>query len=87
MPLRPDMTFTRQGSDVVAHAPCTVWKVVVPGKADTGDTACVTDDGIVLRLSSPRESVATMTATAVHYGPTPDDAFDPPPGFKSQPPS
>lgn len=85
--LRADMIFTRQGNDMVAHAPCTVWKVVVNGKGDTGDTACVTDDGIALRLWSPRQSVATMTATSVHYGPPPDGAFDPPPGFKSQPPS
>ncbi len=85
--LKADMVFTRQGNDIVALAPCVVWKVVVPGKADTGDTACVTDDGIVLRLWSPRNSVATMTATAIHYGAPPDAAFDPPLGFKSQPPS
>ena len=84
--LKADMVFTRQGNDVVAHAPCIVWKVVVHGKGDTGDTACVTNDGIVLSLWSPTGSVATMTATAIHYGPTPDGVFDPPAGYKSQPP-
>lgn len=84
--LSGDMVFTRQGNDVVAHAPCTVWKVVEHGKGDTGDTACVTDDGIVLRRWSPMKTVATMTATTIRYGPPPDGVFNPPAGYKSQPP-
>jgi len=44
-------------------------------------TACVTDDGIVLRLASKRPSVASLIAVDIHYGTPPDDLFSPPKGF------
>jgi hypothetical protein len=83
--LAPDMTLTRLGADAVAHAPCTVWKIAVADKADDGGTACVTDDGIVLRLTSRIPTVTTMTATTIHYGAPPEGAFAPPAGFKREP--
>ena len=76
-----DTLFSRQGTDTVAHAPCTEWKVEAPGKPNDQDTACVTDDGIVLRLASTRPSVASLIAIDIHYGAPPDDLFDPPKGF------
>jgi hypothetical protein len=83
--LSPNMTLTRQGVEMVAHAPCTVWKIAVPGKADDGGTACVTDDGIVLRLASKVPTPTTMTATTIHYDAPPEGAFTPPEGFKREP--
>jgi hypothetical protein len=76
-----DILFSRQGTDTVAHAPCTEWKVEAPGKPNDQDTACVTDDGIVLRLASKRPSVASLIAIDIHYGTPPDDLFVPPKDF------
>ena len=76
-----DIPFSRQGTDTVAHSSCTEWKVEAPGKPNDQDTACVTDDGIVLRLASKRASVASLIVTDIHYGTPPDDLFDPPIGF------
>jgi hypothetical protein len=83
--LRADAMFSRQGKAGVAGATCTEWLVQAPGNNDEQDTACVTDDGIVLRLVSSKPNVVAMTAIAVHYGPPPDGTFDPPAGFKRQP--
>jgi hypothetical protein len=79
--LGADTHFSRQGTDTVAHAPCTEWKVEAPGESNDQDTACVTDDGIVLRLASKRPSVASLIAVDIHYGTPPDDLFSPPKGF------
>ena len=76
-----DMRFSRQGTDTVAHAPCTDWKVEAPGQPNDQDIACVTDDGIVLRLASKRPSVASLIAIDIRYGAPQDDLFDPPKGF------
>ena len=83
--LRADAMFSRQGKAVVAHAPCTEWLMQVPGNNDEQDTACVTDDGIVLRLVSSKPNVLAITAIAIHYGAPPDGTFDLPAGFKRQP--
>jgi hypothetical protein len=83
--LRTDVMFSRQGKAVVAHAPCTEWLVQAPGTKDEQDTACVTDDGIVLRLVSSKPNALSMTAIAIHYGTPPDGTFDLPAGFKRQP--
>jgi hypothetical protein len=84
--LSPDkMDFTRQGPSMVAHAPCTDWQIVVRDKQDGKGTACVTDDGVVLRLAATMPTVTTLTATTIHYGPPPDGIFAPPAGFKREP--
>jgi hypothetical protein len=83
--LSDDMTLTRLGTEVVAHAPCTVWKISVPGKEDDGGTACVTADGIVLRVSATKPTVKTLIATDIRYGAPPDDVFDPPKRFTREP--
>jgi hypothetical protein len=82
--LRADVTFSRRGKAVVAHAPCTEWLAQMPGTQDEQDTACVTDDGIVLRLVSSKPNVLSMTAIAIHYGTPPDGTFDLPAGFRRQ---
>jgi hypothetical protein len=82
--ISPDIPFSRQGTDTVAHSSCTEWKVEAPSKPNDQDTACVTDDGIVLRLASKRASVASLIATDIHYGTPPDDLFDPPKGFNRE---
>ena len=82
--LRPGMGMARGGTAVVAFAPCTDWKVQFQD-TDEQDTACVTDDGIVLRIVPSKSNVGSMTATAVHYGPPPDGVFDPPAKFKRTP--
>jgi hypothetical protein len=82
--LKPNMRFTRQGSSEVAHARCTVWRVELPDKPDDGTTACVTDNGIVLRMESTKPTATTLTAMDIHYGAPPDGAFDPPVGFKRE---
>jgi hypothetical protein len=84
--LSADIHFSRQGTDTVAHASCTEWKVEAPGKSNDQDTACVTDDGIVLRLASKRPSVASLIAVDINYGTPPDDlfSFSPPKGFTRQ---
>jgi hypothetical protein len=80
--IKPDIHFARQGTATVTHATCTEWVVTAPGKANDQDTACVTDDGVVLRVASKRPSVASLTAIDVHYGAPPNDVFDPPAGFR-----
>ena len=78
---REETIFTRLGNIVISNARCTEWAVEVPGKGEPGDTACVTDDGIPLRVASANTSFATMTATTIRYGSPPQDMFDPPAGF------
>jgi hypothetical protein len=84
--LTPSMTLTRQRNDTVAHAACVEWRIEAPGQNNDQDTACVTGDGIILRMVSPKWSLAaSMTATAIHYGPPPEDAFQPPQRFLREP--
>jgi hypothetical protein len=82
--LPPQMLFTRQGTSTVAFAQCTVWRLNAPGEADDGATACVTDDGIVLRLAHTKPTLTTLTATTIHYGAPPPGVFDAPQGFKRE---
>jgi hypothetical protein len=78
---RNNSTFTRLGDRVIANARCTEWGVQVP-KGESGDTACVTDDGIALRVAQVNPAFATLTAITIHYGSPPEGFFDPPAGFR-----
>jgi hypothetical protein len=80
-----DRIFTRLGTAVVAHAPCTEWKLEGRGDTVTQSTACVTDDGILLSLASVKPTVGSLTATDIHYGSPPDSTFDPPEKFRRVP--
>jgi hypothetical protein len=82
--LRENTIFKRLGNSVIANAPCTEWGVEVPGKGEPGDTACVTDDGIALRIASASPAFVSLTAIAIHYGSPPDGFFDGPPGFRQE---
>jgi hypothetical protein len=79
---RENTTFRRLGTSKIANAPCTEWSVEVPGRDEPGDTACVTDDGIALRIASANPAFVTLAAINIHYGPPPDGYFDPPAGFR-----
>jgi hypothetical protein len=81
--LKDDMVLSRRGTAMVAHASCTEWKIDVPGDSGGQNTACVTDDGITLRLVTP--NVSSLTATDIRYGTPPDDVFNPPAGFHREP--
>lgn len=80
-----DRVFTRLGTDTVARAPCTEWKLESRGNAETLSTACVTDDGIMLRLASVKPTVGSMTATNIRYGSPPAGLFEPPEKFTRTP--
>jgi hypothetical protein len=75
-----------QGTTTVAHASCTEWVIDAHGKDNDGDTACFTDDGVLLRLASKRPSIPSLTAIDIHYGAPPDGTFDPPTGFRNEKP-
>jgi hypothetical protein len=78
--LRADAVVSRQGRAEVAQVPCTEWRIEPPDK-DAGNTACITDDGILLRLTSSKPSVASLLATSINYSTAPDSIFVPPQGF------
>jgi hypothetical protein len=84
--LKAEMHLTRQGPAKVADTACTVWQIRLPDRKDDADTACVTDDGIVLRLLSVDHSRASMTATAVGYAAPAKGLFEPPADFTRQTP-
>ncbi|MEJ0020013.1 MAG: hypothetical protein WDN25_26390 [Acetobacteraceae bacterium] len=79
--LRPEMGFTRLGSATVADTPCTEWKLRLPGKPEDNGTACVTADGIVLRLLPAKAGQASMTAIAIADGAATTTAFAAPDGY------
>jgi hypothetical protein len=81
---RENTIFRRLGNSVIANAQCTEWGVEVPGKGEPGDAACVTDDGIALRIASASPSFVSLTAIAIHYGSPPQSFFDPPVGFRRE---
>jgi hypothetical protein len=83
--LREDTVFTRQGRDTVAHAPCTQWRIDFRDRSSGGDSACVTDDGIALRLASASPDFASLIAISVHYETPSEAAYQPPPGFRPEP--
>jgi hypothetical protein len=81
---RENTIFGRLGNSKIANAQCTEWGVEVPGKGERGDTACITDDGIALRIASANPAFITLTAINVHYGSPPDGFLDPPAGFRRE---
>jgi hypothetical protein len=84
--LRPGMRFTRQGTATVANIACTEWKVRPADKDEDAGAACVTDDGLMLRLTAAKASDASLTAIAVVYGSPPDGVFEPPAEFERRTP-
>jgi hypothetical protein len=75
----PDATVTRSGTDSVAGILCTEWTMQA---AQYTAYACITQDGLVLRLSKAGNATPALQATAVSYGPQPPSLFSIPPGYK-----
>ena len=78
--LNASMHFIRQGSATIAGVQCTDWRVL-NGTVEDG-TACVTDDGVVLRATRDKPNKGSIEAMTVKYGPPPPGTFAPPPEFK-----
>ena len=72
--------FKRQGTDTVAGVGCTVWEY--SGEHANG-TACITDDGVMLRVQDSATHNG-MEAAEVTYAPQPDSDFQPPAGYTKQ---
>ena len=80
--LTSDMTFEKQRIVAVAGQPCTNWAIKSAEPKVNGAIACVTDDGVVLRLTSPDTSAPPeLEAVTVKYGSPPDNVFAPPSDF------
>lgn len=75
------MQFTRRGTAQVAGVSCTEWSVV-SGRGTA--TACVTDDGVILREDGVDGDgmKGRLEATRVTYGPIPTSTFQPPEGYQ-----
>jgi hypothetical protein len=71
--------FTPLGHGVYAGLGCEKYLVL---DADGSGTACITPDGVVLHFAGQDASgSAEVTATAVAYGPQPEQKFTTPEGF------
>ena len=89
VPVGPDDTVTREGTDRVAGLDCTVWRIM-PKKTnadDDGDKAvkraCVTADGVPLRVvEGDGANRKTTIATKVEYGRQDPALFGVPDGYK-----
>ncbi len=69
----------RAGSDTVAGLGCAVWRLTGP---QGSGTACVTDDGVVLRADGRAErGSGRLEAMSVTYATQPASLFAAPPGF------
>lgn len=77
--LSDKMTFAQLGKATIADVACTDWHVT--NGANFDGTACVTDDGVVLRATRTKPLIGEMLATTVQYATPPADVFEPPAGF------
>lgn len=76
--LGPTLAYTREGTEQFAGLTCTDWAI----KKDNADaSACVTNDGVVLKASGAGEHAEHLTAVSVTYGPPPNDAFSIPKNY------
>lgn len=81
--LNDQMRFARRGADTVAGLRCTVWDVTLAGERST---ACITEDGVIVRLLGRRQGAgrSTMEASAVVFEGHADDLFVPPAEFERE---
>ncbi len=76
----PNAAIERGGSDTVAGIVCVDWTVRGP---QGGGTACITDDGLLLRVRGAQPGqAAAMEAVSVTYGPQPASLFTLPEGLQ-----
>ena len=78
--LTPTLQYTRQGGGTVADLACTNWRFA--DATGPSGIACVTEDGVVLRLVRTSRPTGSMEAMAVEYGTPPDALFTPPPDLR-----
>lgn len=76
--LGPTLTYTREGTEHFAGLTCTDWAVK---KGSEDGSACVTDDGVVLKASRGGSNAGRIEAVAITYGPPPPNAFAIPQGY------
>ncbi len=81
--LTAGMTFAKEQRMIaVAGQPCTNWEIKAVESKVNGSVACVTDEGVVLRLTSPDpKAPPQLEAVAVSYVSPPEGIFAPPTGF------
>lgn len=86
LPVQPAAKLTKEGADSVAGHPCTVWRIEPEGEGDPDEArrACVTADGVPLRLleGSGAEASTLYVATRVAYGPQDPARFRVPAGYQ-----
>ena len=84
--VRPDAKLTREGTDTVAGQACTVWRIEPKdgGSADEARHACITADGVPLRLveGSGSDASTLYVATRVTYGPQDPARFQRPADYQ-----
>jgi hypothetical protein len=68
--------FTRQGDETLLETPCTDWAFTNADGAR--GTACVTDFGVVLRLTREGQQPVTMEAVTLKFASPPESVFLPP---------
>ena len=73
-----DATMTKSGTGMMAGTPCTDWTIAA---AQYTAHACITQDGLVLRLSKAANATPALEAISVAYGPQPPSLFSIPPGY------
>jgi hypothetical protein len=86
LPVQPAAKLTKEGADSVAGHPCTVWRIEPEGEGDPDGArrACVTADGVPLRLveGSGADASTLYVATSVAYGPQDPARFRIPAGYR-----
>lgn len=86
LPIHAGDKLTREGTDRVAGQACTKWRIEPEGESSDEEVrhACVTADGVPLRLQEGSGSDAMMlyVATEVRYGAQDPARFRVPPGYK-----
>lgn len=83
--VRPDTKLTREGTDTVAGQACTVWRIEAQEDSpDEARRACITADGVPLRLveGSGAEASTLYVATRVTYGPQDPARFQRPADYR-----
>ena len=84
--VRPGTRLTREGADRVAGLACTIWRVERQGSSpDDVRRACITEDGVPLRLveGTGSDAETLYEATEVSYEPQDPARFRVPQGYQS----
>lgn len=76
--LSPTLTYAKQGTEHFAGLTCTDWTI----KTDAAQaSACVTDDGVILKATGAGKGAQNLTAIAITYGPPPVGTFSVPENY------